>query len=86
MSGSIKNDCIICVPHYSGIGTEIRKNSMNKESRVVVNMPNGLGRYGVEDAEKMPWSTDLLDYEWYLKNHLGSTMLVYGTQGTTDMN
>ena len=44
-----------------------------------VNMPNGLGRYGVEDAEKMPWSTDPLNFEWYLKNHLGSTMLVYAS-------
>ena len=74
------------VTHYTGIGTEVRENPANKEIRVVVNMPNGLGRYGVEDAEKMPWSTDPLNFEWYLKNHLGSTMLVYGTQGTTDMN
>ncbi len=25
-------------------------------------------------------------FEWYLKNHLGSTMLVYGTQGISDPN
>jgi hypothetical protein len=23
-------------------------------------------------------------FEWYLKNHLGSTMLVYGTQSISD--
>ena len=42
-----------------------------------VNMPQGLGRYGVEDAEKP--SSGNATFEWYLKNHLGSTMLVYGT-------
>lgn len=73
------------VTHYTGIGTEVRENVENNETRVVVNMPNGLGRYGVEDAEKLPGIAPL-DFEWYLKNHLGSTMLVYGTQGTTDMN
>ena len=76
MSGLIKNDCIICVPHYSGIGTEIRQNPMNKETRVVVNMPEGLGRYGIEDAA-IPYS-NINSFEWYLKNNLGSTMLVYG--------
>ena len=40
-------------------------------------MPQGLGRYGVEDAEKP--SSGNATFEWYLKNHLGSTMLVYGT-------
>lgn len=68
------------VTHYTGIGTEVRENVENNETRVVVNMPNGLGRYGVEDAEKLS-GTSPLDFEWYLKNHLGSTMLVYGTQG-----
>ena len=81
MSGSIKNDCIICVPHYSGIGTEIRQNPMNKETRVVVNMPEGLGRYEPEDAAVLPSSS--VTFEWYLKNHLGSTMAVYRTTGTT---
>lgn len=78
MSGLIKNDCIICVPHYSGIGTEIRENFVggSPETKVVVNMPEGLGRYGIEDAA-IPYS-NINSFEWYLKNNLGSTMLVYG--------
>jgi RHS repeat-associated protein len=69
------------VTHYTG---------STKETKVVVNMPQGLGRYGIEDAESPNYdgvSGDSLagyipnaKFEWYLKNHLGSTMLVYGTQ------
>ena len=76
MSGSIKNDCIICVPHCTGIGTEIRENPVKNETKVVVNMPQGLGRYEPEDAAVLPSS---VTFEWYLKNHLGSTMLVYAS-------
>ncbi|SHH93721.1 RHS repeat-associated core domain-containing protein [Fibrobacter sp. UWH9] len=68
------------VTHYTGIGTEVRENYRDgslQDARVVVNMPQGLGRYGVEDAEKP--SSGNATFEWYLKNHLGSTMLVYGT-------
>ena len=71
------------VTHYTGIGTEIRKNlaGTTPETKVVVNMPQGLGRYGIENAN----TVDSLNagYEWYLKNHLGSTMAVYRTTGTT---
>jgi RHS repeat-associated protein len=42
-------------------------------------MPNGLGRYGIEDAAAANANASK-NFEWYLKNHLGSTMLVYGTQ------
>ena len=82
--------------HYTGIGTEIRENMPGgtlKDVRGVVNMPQGLGRYGVEDAadafrgvpldengKPTSWSALNPKFEWYLKNHLGSTMLVYGTQ------
>jgi len=50
-----------------------------------VNMPQGLGRYGIEDAENPDMGSGVgyipnTKFEWYLKNHLGSTMLVYGTQ------
>jgi hypothetical protein len=40
------------VTHYSGIGTEVRENfaGATHETKVVVNMPQGLGRYGIEDA------------------------------------
>jgi RHS repeat-associated protein len=53
-------------------------------------MPQGLGRYGIEDAESPNYDGVTGDslagyipnakFEWYLKNHIGSTMLVYGTQ------
>ena len=67
------------VTHYTGIDTEVRENyaSPAKETKVVVNMPQGLGRYGIEDADPNA------NFEWYLKNHLGSTMLVYGTEVST---
>ena len=82
------------VTHYTGIGTEIRENYHNEsleKAKVVVNMPQGLGRYGVEDASALDFGGRTVDqlagyipnvkFEWYLKNHLGSTMLVYGTEG-----
>ena len=71
------------VTHYTGIGTEIRTdNSGNgNETKVIVNMPQGLGRYGIDRAEYVTESS--LAFEWYLKNHLGSTMAVYRTTGTT---
>ena len=84
------------VTHYTGIGTEVRESyrrAASPEVEVVVNMPQGLGRYGVEDAadafrgvpldengKPTSWSALNPKFEWYLKNHLGSTMLVYGTQ------
>ncbi|MCQ2280764.1 MAG: hypothetical protein MJZ49_08205 [Bacteroidales bacterium] len=73
------------VTHYTGIGTEVReamRRSASPEVKVVVNLPQGLGRYGVEDAEKP--SSGNATFEWYLKNHLGATMLVYGTQGSSN--
>jgi len=71
----------------AGIGTEIRENYHNEsldKAKVVVNMPEGLGRYGIEDAA-IPYS-NINSFEWYLKNHLGSTMLVYGTVASTNPN
>ena len=73
------------VTHYTGIGTEIREGftGANAETKVVVNMPNGLGRYGIEDAAAANANASK-NFEWYLKNHLGSTMLVYGTVASTN--
>ena len=75
------------VIHYTEIGTEIRESFTGPvvQTKVVVNMPQGLGRYGVEDAESpdMGFGAGYIPnvkFEWFLKNHLGSTMLVYGTQ------
>ena len=114
------------VTHYTGVGTEVRENFHNgilDETKVVVNMPQGLGRYQPEDAANAfasatldengkPFdatsalSSAILDkngcssgechpglragiqsgfvYEFYLKNHLGSTMLVYGSLAYAD--
>ena len=73
--------------HYTGIGTEIRESftGANAETKVVVNMPNGLGRYGIEDAVEVNANASK-NFEWYLKNHLGSTMLVFGTVASTNPN
>ena len=79
------------VTHYTGIGTEVRDqfhNNILDKVKVVVNMPNGLGRYGVEDDMDSYVALGENDdpnamFEWYLKNHLGSTMLVYGTQSVS---
>jgi len=73
------------VTHYTGIGTEVRENFEGPapETKVVVNMPQGLGRYGIENADHAAESGSAQTFEWYLKNHLGSTMLVYGTGAGT---
>lgn len=76
------------VTHYTGIGTEIRENFAGEspETKVVVNMPQGLGRYEIEDASEPANVNTSRTFEWFLKNHIGSTMLVYasgyGTPGT----
>ena len=77
------------VTHYTGIGTEIREefhNGSRERVSVVVNMPQGLGRYKVADASQPADDNASRTFEWYLKNHLGSTMLVYGTVASTDPN
>src|SRR5574344_3042434 len=80
--------------HYTGIGSEIREDAVNNDTKVVVNLPQGLGRYDIEDASNQYVGIDpehlagyipSAKFEWYLKNHLGSTMLVYGTQSYDDL-
>ncbi|WP_295040966.1 hypothetical protein [uncultured Fibrobacter sp.] len=63
------------ITHYTGIGTEIRENFAGpaKQTKVVVNMPQGLGRYKVADASQLADDNASRTFEWYLKNHLGST-------------
>ena len=61
------------VTHYTGIGTEISENYHNEsldKAKVVVNMPEGLGRYGIEHADAPAAATT---YAWFLHDHLGST-------------
>ena len=79
--------------HYTGIGSEIREDTINNATKVVVNLPQGLGRYDIASASEPSASESSANdntantvpsFEWYLKNHLGSTMLVYGTQGISD--
>ena len=74
------------VTHYTGIGTEVREDFSKNQTKVVVNMPQGLGRYKVADASLPADDNASRTFEWYLKNHLGSTMLVYGTVSSTDPN
>ncbi|MCQ2100439.1 MAG: RHS repeat-associated core domain-containing protein [Fibrobacter sp.] len=117
------------VTHYTGIGTEVRESYFGgalDNAKVVVNMPQGLGRCMPEDAEKTAlltatrdengrptsWSVINPKFEWYLKNHqgessenvlvhfhcraaeccalrhnhLGSTMMVYGTGSDASAN
>ena len=77
------------ITHYTGIGTEVREefhNGTREKVNVVVNMPQGLGRYKVADASQSADDNATRTFEWYLKNHLGSTMLVYGTVSSTDSN
>jgi len=67
------------VTHYTGIGTEIREDFSKNQTKVVVNMPEGFGRYGVEDAaqpnydgvtgDKLAGYIPNTKFEWYLKNH-----------------
>ena len=66
------------VTHYTGIGTEVRENltGASSETKVVVNMPQNLGRYGVEYADAPSAATT---YAWFLHDHLGSTVAVYGS-------
>ncbi len=50
-----------------------------------VNKRQGLGRYGIVDAESPHMGCRVghipdTKFDWYLKNHIGSTMIVYGTQ------
>jgi len=74
--------------HYTGIGSEIREDAINNATKVVVNLPQGLGRYDIASASESSANDNAANtvpsFEWYLKNHLGSTMLVYGTQSTSD--
>ena len=42
-------------------------------------LPQGLGRYALQDADHQAEEGSPQAFEWYLKNHLGSTIVVYGT-------
>ena len=54
--------------------------------KAVIPLPHGLGRYALQDVGQVDENGAPQAFEWYLKNHLGSTMLVYGTVVSTDPN
>ena len=55
---------------YTGIGTEIRTSNSDEKTKVVINMPQGLGRYAIEYADVNDSAN--AGFEWYLKNRQDS--------------
>ena len=60
----------------------VRTKGLDKQFKLSM-MYDGSGRYGIEDADHAAENGSAQTFEWYLKNHLGSTMLVYGTGAGT---
>ena len=60
----------------------VRTKGLDKQFKLSM-MYDGSGRYGIEDADHVAENGSAQTFEWYLKNHLGSTMLVYGTGAGT---
>jgi RHS repeat-associated protein len=62
--------------HYTGLGNEIRETTGNTpgqlDIQVLTDLPNGLGRFEPNSNERL----------YYLKNHLGSTMVTALSNGT----
>ena len=67
--------CISAKPDYAG--TASTDCPLPDTVKVVVPLLNGLGRYAMQNAER-PNSELNSAYEFYLKDHLGSTRVVYG--------
>jgi RHS repeat-associated protein len=64
--------------HYTGFGNEVREETDidgDFGTKVLIDLPNGLGRYNEDEAEKL----------YYLKNNLGSTV-VSATGGSATAN
>jgi len=55
------------VTHYTGVGTEIRENFAGEspETKVVVNMPQGLDRYGINFLF-YPYIVFSSLYDWHI--------------------
>ena len=60
----------------------VRTKGLDKQFKLSM-MYDGSGRYGIKDADHVAENGSAQTFEWYLKNHLGSTMLVYGSGGGT---
>lgn len=68
--------CISANPDYAGTASTVCP--LPDTVRIVVPLPNGLGRYALQSVAYEEPSLQNA-YEFYLKDHLGSTRVVYGT-------
>ena len=73
--------CVSANPDYGGNASTACP--LPDTVKAVIPLPHGLGRYALQDADHQAEEGSPQAFEWYLKNHLGSTMLVYGTGGTS---
>ena len=67
--------CVSADPDYGGNASTACP--LPDTVKVAVPLPRGLGRYALQDAATMDSSLQGA-YEFYLKDHLGSTRMVYG--------
>ena len=69
--------CVSANPDYGGNASTACP--LPDTVKAVIPLPHGLGRYALQDVGQVDENGAPQAFEWYLKNHLGSTMLVYGT-------
>lgn len=69
--------CVSANPDYGGNASTACP--LPDTVKVAVPLPQGLGRYALQDVGQVNENGAPQAFEWYLKNHLGSTMVVYGT-------
>lgn len=76
--------CVSAKPNYGGNASTAYP--LPDTVKAVIPLPHGLGHYEIEDASEPANVNTSRTFEWFLKNHIGSTMLVYasgyGTPGT----
>jgi RHS repeat-associated protein len=73
--------CVSANPDYGGNASTACP--LPDTVKAVIPLPHGLGRYALQDVGQVDENGAPQAFEWYLKNHLGSTMLVYGTGAGT---
>ena len=69
--------CVSANPDYGGNASTACP--LPDTVKAVIPLPHGLGRYALQDVGQVDENGAPQAFEWYLKNHLGSTMVVYGT-------
>ncbi|SOE78411.1 RHS repeat-associated core domain-containing protein [Fibrobacter sp. UWT3] len=69
--------CVSANPDYGGNASTACP--LPDTVKAVIPLPHGLGRYALQDVGQVNENGAPQAFEWYLKNHLGSTMVVYGT-------